>query len=76
MLKVQYFHDYSTSDAVAFSYSHFGAGVGSIFITNVGCGGSESELQDCTSSNSVSNCDHNEDAGVRCQIEGTESCIL
>ena len=54
-------------DAVAFSYSHFGNGAGSIHIANVTCSGNESELQDCTSSNSVSNCNHNEDAGVRCQ---------
>ena len=55
------------SDAIALNYAHFGAGTGSIHITNVGCTGTESELQDCSSSNSVSNCNHDEDAGVRCQ---------
>ena len=58
---------YQYIDAVSFFSAHFGTGTGSIFITNVACSGSESELQDCTSSNSVSNCNHNEDAGVRCQ---------
>ena len=54
-------------DAIPFSYAHFGAGTGSILITNVECSGSESELQDCTSSDAVSFCYHSEDAGVRCQ---------
>ena len=55
---------------VAFSSAHFGAGIGSIYLTNVACSGTELELQDCTSSSIVSNCHHGEDAGVRCQIEG------
>ncbi len=58
-------------DAVAFSSAHFGAGIGSIFLDSVICSSSNNRLIDCTRSSSVicSN-GHNEDAGVRCQIEG------
>ncbi len=58
-------------DAVAFSVAHFGAGIGSIFLDGVSCGGNEDSLIDCTRALSVicSN-GHNEDAGVRCQVEG------
>ena len=60
----------STSDAVAFSSSHFGAGSGSQFLDGVACTGSENMLIFCSSSSSVycSN-GHYEDAGVRCQSE-------
>ena len=55
-------------DAVAFGSAHFEAGVGAIFLDNVGCSGSESNLIDCSRSWAV-NCyrGHREDAGVRCQ---------
>ena len=53
---------------VAFQNAYFGAGVGPIYLDNVGCTGSEANLTDCPHS-SVVNClrGHNEDAGVRCQ---------
>ncbi len=56
---------------MAFSAAHFGAGIGSTFLDGVSCGGEENSLIDCTRAASVicSN-GHNEDAGVRCQIEG------
>ena len=56
------------TDSVAFSSAHFGAGVGPIYLDNVDCSGSESNLTDCQSSSFVS-CyyGHSEDAGVRCQ---------
>ncbi len=56
---------------MAFSAAHFGAGIGSTFLDGVICGGEENSLIDCTRGASVicSN-GHNEDAGVRCQIEG------
>ena len=56
------------TDAVAFGNAHFGAGTGTIFLDNVGCTGSEINLNDCSRSSSVS-CfgGHSEDAGVRCQ---------
>ena len=54
--------------AVAFSYAHFGAGTGTIYLDDVGCTGSETRLIDCSRSSSVY-CyrGHSEDAGVRCQ---------
>ena len=60
--------DILSTDAVAFSRAHFGAGIGTIYLDNVGCTGSETRLIDCTRSTTVS-CSggHSEDAGVRCQ---------
>ena len=57
-----------TTDAVAFSGAHFGAGTGLIYFDDVGCTGSETNLTDC-SRNSTVYCryGHSEDAGVRCQ---------
>ena len=54
--------------AVPFGNAHFGAGTGTIYLDNVGCTGSETNLNDCSRSSSVS-CfgGHSEDAGVRCQ---------
>ena len=67
--KIQTHHDYFIStDAVAFSRAHFGAGTGTIYLDNVGCSGSEANLIDCSRSTSVScSSGHSEDAGVRCQ---------
>jgi len=56
------------TDAVAFTDAHFGVGVGPIFLSNVECSGSESNLIDCSHSSFVS-CSrlHLDDAGVSCQ---------
>ena len=54
--------------AMAFSNAYFGAGIGTIFLNDVGCTGSETNLTDCTRSSTVSCISgHSEDAGVRCQ---------
>jgi len=51
-----------------FSFSHFGAGTGGILLDNLGCSGFESRLLDCSHPTiGIHNCDHNADAGVRCQ---------
>ena len=65
---LQFFSTVMPTDAVAFGSAHFGAGTGTIFLDNVGCTGSENNLNDCSRSFSVS-CfgGHSEDAGVRCQ---------
>ena len=53
--------------ASSFSLSHFGGGSGGIFLDDVSCRGSESRLIDCShASIGVHNCDHTDDAGVRC----------
>ena len=56
------------TDAVAFSNAHFGAGTGTIYLDDVSCTGSETNLIDCSRSSTVI-CyrGHSEDAGVRCQ---------
>ena len=43
----------------------FGGGSGSIFLDHVQCTGNEGRLSDC-SALSVHNCEHFDDAGVRC----------
>ena len=56
--------------AVAYSYAYFGQGYGGIFLDNVACSGTENMLMNCsihTSSIGAHNCQHNDDAGVRCQ---------
>ena len=63
-----------TSGAVAFGLSHFDGGTGGIFLDDLGCYGHESKLLDCSHAKiGVHNCDHNADAGVRCQGIGVLS---
>ena len=60
-------------DAIPLRGADFGGGSGDILLDNVVCRGTESSLLECRI-NPIGqhNCDHSEDAGVRC--EGT--CIL
>ena len=65
---------YSTFGAIGYSFSRFGGGTGGIFLDNLGCRGYESKLLDCTRPKiGVHNCNHNADAGVRCQGSTTVS---
>jgi len=54
--------------AVALKRAFFGSSPSRpIYLDNVGCNGSEPSLLNCTANEvGVSNCDHSEDAGVRC----------
>ena len=47
----------------------FGEGIGSILLDNLMCAGHESSLLDCMASDDIGihNCEHSEDAGVRCE---------
>ena len=57
-----------STGSVAFRSAHFGPGTGPIYLDNVRCRGSESNLTNCPHSPSVScNYGHSKDAGVRCQ---------
>ena len=53
----------------------FGAGSGPIFLSNVGCFGTEERLLDCISSGVafITNCNHTQDAGVVCTGEAVSS---
>ena len=55
------------SGAEAFSSAYFGAGTGRTFLDNVQCSGTEMHVLSCPS-NAIrqENCNHNDDAGVRC----------
>ncbi|XP_030840612.1 deleted in malignant brain tumors 1 protein-like isoform X2 [Strongylocentrotus purpuratus] len=49
----------------AYSSAHFGAGSGSIHFDNLACTGDEDRLEMCERATQM-NCNHGEDAGVRC----------
>ena len=54
-------------DVVVLRRSYFGSGSGVIYLDSVVCNGSERTLQQCTANPvGVHDCDHSEDAGVRC----------
>ena len=70
-----YFVLHCISDVVPLSQGYFGQSTSrSIYLDNVVCNGDESSLLDCEHEPvGVHNCDHSEDAGVRC--EGIQYCI-
>ena len=58
---------FSAQNAQALSSAFFGQGTGAIVLDDVACSGTETRLTDCTF-NPNHNCQHSEDAGVRCQL--------
>ena len=61
-----YYCNIISADALPVGQAFFGEGAGDIFIDNLICNGSENRLQDCRLFTDH-NCEHSEDAGVRCQ---------
>jgi deleted-in-malignant-brain-tumors protein 1 len=59
---------HTSNDVVPLRRAAFGSGSGEILLDNVFCRGDESSLLECRS-NPIGehNCDHSEDAGVRCE---------
>ena len=59
----------------AFSEAHFGRGLGPIFLDDVNCSGTEARLAECPLQNDrgYHNCNHGEDAGVKCAATGMPS---
>ena len=56
----------------SYRFSDVMPGTGQVVLDNVQCTGNEADLLRCVSNPPLShNCNHNEDAGVRCQPIGT-----
>ena len=64
-------HCMSPTGSIPVRNAAFSEGIGSILLDNLMCEGLESSLLDCVASEDIGthNCEHSEDAGVRC--EGT-----
>ena len=52
--------------ATALAEAFFGQGSANILLNDVECSGNEQSLLECPSTKTPDNCDHSEDAGVRC----------
>jgi len=60
--------------AIAYSNAFFGQGSGPILMDNVVCNGSETTLESCPFEKHTGDCNHAEDAGVRC-YRSTTDCV-
>ena len=66
LLTVYFVHAFAAG--IAYSNAHFGAGTGPIFLDDVQCTSSYSQLLECPSRPILShNCQHSADAGVGCE---------
>ena len=62
------FHLIHITAGIAYSNAHFGAGTGPIFLDDVQCTSSASQLLECSSRPILThNCQHSADAGVGCE---------
>ena len=60
---------------IAYSNAHFGTGTGPIFLDDVQCSSSASQLLECSSRPILThNCQHSDDAGVGCEGKGV--CLV
>ena len=60
----------SSTESIPVRNATFGKGIGSILLDNLMCNGSENTLIECLANENdvgLHNCDHSEDAGVRCE---------
>ena len=58
----------SQTGSLPYSNANFGQGIGPVQFSYSQCTGSEGRLVDCPSG-SVGGCNHDHDAGVRCQMK-------
>ena len=57
-----------SADGLAYYSAYFGAGTGPIYLDDVACTSSASQLLECSSRPILAyNCDHHDDAGVGCE---------
>ena len=64
------FYPFNPTAGEALLNAYFGQGTGQIMLDDVQCTGSENKLLACRSAPLLkvsSNCDHSDDAGVRCE---------
>ena len=71
---------YFSTDVIPVGFADFGVGTGVIYLSNVGCDGSEMELDECSGPEPGQNyCSHLRDAGVICQgrhgTGGRQPCL-
>ena len=62
-------------DVTAYKFGQFGQGMGSIFTDDLRCTGDENSLFECPNDTNTGDCNHSEDAGVRCIAGGELLCM-
>lgn len=66
----------ANAGAVALVGAAFGQGSGEIILNDVECSGTENSLASCASNGlGVNNCNHFEDAGIRCNGKFQTNCF-
>ncbi|CAI8026301.1 Deleted in malignant brain tumors 1 protein [Geodia barretti] len=67
---------FPSSSHTAIGRAMFGEGAGTIWLDEVACSGTESELQDCAHNGvGINNCRHREDASVACVFECSSGTV-